>query len=97
MVQKALLVIAGAALAVLGLIGLLLPVMPGLVLLAAAALCFSAVSPRLRRRIEARLHRHPRYRLALRRWRAGRGLTPWPRLQLAFWLAVRSVLPRAGR
>lgn len=96
MVRKLLLLGAGLGLLVLGLIGLLVPVLPGVLLLAAAAGCFSLASRRFRVRLEHRLQRHPRYRLALRQWRAARGLSFGQRLRLGFWLTLGSLLP-AGR
>lgn len=83
----------GAVLALLGLIGLVLPVVPGLLLLVAAALCFSAVSPRLHGAVHARVRRHPRLRLLHWRWQAGRHLPPGRRLALAFWLGLAVLLP----
>jgi uncharacterized membrane protein YbaN (DUF454 family) len=93
MLRRLMLLIAGVGLTVLGLIGLVLPVMPGLLLLIAAAGCFSLVSPRFRAGVERRLDGHPRYRGALRRWRTSRDLPMWARLRLAFWLTLRSVMP----
>jgi uncharacterized membrane protein YbaN (DUF454 family) len=93
MLRKALLMIAGAILTVLGLVGLVLPIIPGLLLLAGAAACFSLASRDFAIALERRMQRHPRYRRTLRRWHASAGLPAWQRLQLAFWLAVRSTLP----
>lgn len=94
--RKLALLTAGLMLAMLGIIGLVLPVMPGLVLLAAAAGCFSLASRRFRTRLEHRLHRHPRYRQALRRWQAGSSLPLWRRLQLAFWLSLATMTASLG-
>lgn len=93
MIRKLLLLVAGLLLAVLGVIGLLLPVLPGVLLLAAAAVCLSLASKRLRHRIEGRLDRDPRYRRAVRRWQAGAHLPWWRRAQLACLLAMSSVMP----
>ena len=49
----------------LGIIGLILPLMPGTVFLIAAAWCFSQSSPRF----EAWLVGHPRFGPHVRRWR----------------------------
>lgn len=97
MLNKVLLSIAAAVLALLGLVGLVLPVLPGILLLAAAAGCLSLASPRFQAHLQRRLHAHPRYRAALRRWRAGAGLRGWQRIRLAFWLALASVAPRRTR
>lgn len=97
MIRKLVLLVAGLALLLLGLVGLVLPVLPGVLLLAAAALCFSMASRRLRTRLEARLQHSPRYRMALRRWQAADSLPPWRRAQLGFWLMVASILPARAR
>jgi uncharacterized protein len=97
MVRKLILTATGLALTVLGLIGLVLPVVPGILLLGGAAVCFSMVSPRFHGAIETRMRRHPRLRLAQLRWRAGRGLSRARRTALAFWLAVGSLLPTGRR
>ena len=97
MLRKLFLLLAGVVLMLLGLVGLVLPLMPGVLLLVGAAVCFSLVSPRFRGNMESRLSSHPRYRRALRRWRRSQGLAPWPRLQLAFWLTLRSLLPEPRR
>lgn len=97
MLRKLVLFSAGAALTLLGLIGLVLPVLPGLLLLAAAAGCFSLASPRFRAALEQRLHGHPRYRRALSSWRSTRHLPLRSRLSLAFWLMLRSLTPEPRR
>lgn len=97
MLRKLFLLMAGSALTVLGLVGLVLPVMPGLLLLAAAAGCFSLASPRFRVGLERRLGRSPRCRRALLGWRTGRGLPVWHRVQLVFWLTLRGLMPDQRR
>lgn len=93
MIRKVLLVLLGLVLTVAGVAGLILPVVPGLLLLVAAAGCFSLASHRFRRTLDDRLRHNRRYQAAVRRWRAADGLPAWRRLQLAFWLTVQSVLP----
>ena len=97
MLKSILLSAAAFLLLVLGLIGLVIPVLPGVLLLIAAALCASAVSPAVR----DRLHRHPAMRRAHRRWHASEGLHLGDRVKLAFWLsadAMADVMPgRRGR
>jgi len=88
MFRKALLICLGCALTVLGLIGLLVPVLPGVLFLALAAICFSAVSARF----QARLERHPTWRGWRGRWREGRGLPILRRIQLAFWLTAQAAM-----
>lgn len=97
MIRKLLLVLCGATLALLGVIGLVLPVLPGVLLLAAAVGCFCLASRRIQRHVHRRLDGHPRYRRALRRWQTGSALGPWQRLRLGFWLTLSSVLPPDGR
>ncbi len=99
MLRKALALAAGLALTLAGLVGLVIPVLPGLVFLAAAAACFSMASRRFRAALEGHLARHPRHRRAVERWRRGQRLPIGARLRLGFWLALGSLLPerRAGR
>ena len=88
MLQRAFYLTLGSCLTVLGLIGLVLPVIPGVLFLVLAVLCFSAASPRLQRRLE----RHPTYRGWQTRWHASSGLPFYRRWQLAFWLWADATL-----
>ena len=88
MLKRALLIAAGFGLLGLGLIGLLIPVLPGVLFLVLAVLCFSATSPRL----QARMERHPAWRGWRLRWRQSRGLPVLRRLQLAFWLTAEATM-----
>lgn len=97
MVRKLLAMVVGLTLTVLGLIGLVLPVLPGVLLLMGAAACFSLASRRFRTGLERRLNSHPRYRSALRRWHGARTLPAWHRARLAFWLALGSLVPEQRR
>ena len=54
---------------VLGVIGLLIPVMPQILFFALALFFLSLVSPTVRRRVRRFLHEHPRLAHAYRRWR----------------------------
>ncbi len=56
----------GCVMVALGVIGLVLPLMPGAVFLIVAAWCFARSSPRL----EAWLLNHPRFGKTLRDWRS---------------------------
>ena len=84
---------------VLGVVGLLLPILPGIPLLLAAALLFTANSPALRRR----LLQSPRLAAHFRRWgrftatRDGDGFTVWQRCKLQLLAAVRWLLPKGDR
>lgn len=76
--------LAAVGLLILGLIGLVIPVLPGVLLLFAAAFCASAASPAIRERLQ----RNPGMRRAHRHWLASRGLALPQRLKLAFWLGA---------
>jgi uncharacterized membrane protein YbaN (DUF454 family) len=86
MIKRAILMCLGAFLLVLGLIGLVIPILPGVLFLVLAAVCFSATSPKF----QARLERHPAWRGWRLRWRESRGLPLIRRIQLAFWLTAEA-------
>ncbi len=54
---------------ILGVIGLLIPVMPQILFFALALLFLSLVSPTIRRRVRRFLHDHPKLAHAYKRWR----------------------------
>ncbi|MGE5275548.1 MAG: DUF454 family protein [Acidobacteriota bacterium] len=54
---------------ILGVIGILIPVMPQVPFFVMSLLFFSLVFPPVRRRIWRFMHRHPRIAHAYRRWR----------------------------
>lgn len=81
MLKRAVTFFAGVILLVLGLAGLVLPIIPGLLLLLLAAACFASVSPRLQRQLE----RNHTWREFQVRWRRGRHLPAFDRLKLMFW------------
>ena len=87
------LMVGGCALTVLGVIGLVIPVLPGVLFLAGAVVCFSMVSVGFRDNVGIHLFRHPRYRLARRRWNAGAGLPLWERFKLTFWTSLAALTP----
>ncbi len=68
----------GWVMVALGVIGLVMPLMPGVVFLVAAAACFARCSPRL----EAWLFDHPTFGKPLRDWRAA-GAIPRPAKAMA--------------
>jgi len=96
MLKSILLYVTAVGLLVLGLIGLVIPVIPGVLLLIGAAFCASAASPRVRER----LHRIPTMRRVHRRWHASEGLGIIDRLKLALRLGadtMASSIPGTGR
>ena len=96
LLQHLLIGAAGILLTLLGVVGLLVPVMPGLVFLAGAVLCFSLVSPAFKARVGVHLFKQPGYRLARRRWNAGLGLPLTERASRAAWAGL-AVLTRGSR
>lgn len=86
MIKRALLIFLGSGFVVLGLIGLVIPILPGVLFLAMAAVCFTATSARF----QARLKRHPTWRGWQLRWRESRGLPLLRRFQLLFWLTAEA-------
>jgi len=77
----------------LGLVGLLLPLLPGVFFLLAAVICLSLASPSL----AERWNRHPALARWHRRWRASAGLPGWQRGRLAFWLTADAALETLRR
>ena len=77
----------------LGLVGLLIPILPGVLFLVAAAVCISAASPRVRRQLDA----NPQVRRWRRHWEAGEGLSLLKRSQLAFWLSADTAVKTVRR
>jgi uncharacterized protein len=85
----------------LGVIGIVMPLMPGVVFLIVAAWCFARSSPRL----EAWLLEHPTFGKSLRDWRAA-GAIPRPAKAMAcggmavgfavFWYSASPSLPLAA-
>ena len=86
MIKRAALTLLGSALVLLGLIGLVVPILPGFLFLALAAVCFSALSPGFQRRLD----RHPAWRGWRLRWRQSRGLPLLRRFQLGFWMTAEA-------
>ena len=68
---RPLLIAAGWILTVIGIVGVILPVMPGTIFLILAAWCFSKSSPRF----EAWLLNHPRLGPHVVRWRETRSIS----------------------
>lgn len=86
----ALVVIVGFVL--LGIIGLILPIIPGVLFLFLAALLLTRVS----RRASAYAHSQPWFRKHLQSWRASAGLSWGQRARLSFWVAAKAVVQGVG-
>jgi len=86
MIKITLLYLLACLFLVLGLIGLVIPVLPGVLFLVGAAVCVSCASPRAHRTFS----RSAAYRHWRRRWDAGAGLGTFDRARLAFWLSVEA-------
>lgn len=54
---------------ILGVIGILIPVMPQVIFFVMSLLFLSLVSPKVRRAVRSFLHRHPKVANAYKRWR----------------------------
>ena len=79
MVKKSLLTLGACIALAIGLLGLLIPIIPGLLFLLLAAALLCGASDRLRRRCET----HPRLRPYLLRFYATESLGPLERLRAA--------------
>ena len=72
----------------LGLVGLILPIIPGILFLFLAALLLAKVSSRF----DAMLNRNKDMRYWRRRWTTSNSLPLAQRLKLSFWVAARAVV-----
>ena len=82
--------IAGVAFLLLGLVGLVLPILPGFLFLFAAAACFAFASPRAKQSFG----KHPRMSRFLNRVDAGTHLDLTSRIKLAFWASLEAINPQ---
>jgi uncharacterized membrane protein YbaN (DUF454 family) len=85
--KKLVFVTLGVGLAVLSVIGLAVPILPGIVFLLLAALCFATLSLR----VHGFLSRHPRFARFFRRVEQGRGLGLTNRIKLTFWASLEAL------
>lgn len=86
----ALVMIAGFVM--LGIIGLILPVIPGVLFLFLAALLLTRVS----RRASSYAHNQPWFRKHLYSWQASAGLSWGQRARLSFWVVTKVVVHGIG-
>ncbi len=93
MLKRALLISLGTLFLFFGIIGLFIPVLPGIVLLIAAAACFSSVSPTFNRWVK----QNRRVRYWQSRWQNSAELPFYKRVQLAFWLGIDSIVDPSKR
>ncbi len=82
--------VTGVLTASIGVLGLLIPVIPGVLFLLIAALCFATLSPGLRQKMQ----RNPRLKRLLLRLDAGHGLQLTTRCKLMFWAILEAANPR---
>jgi uncharacterized protein len=88
MLKRLVLALTGLVLTCLGLVGLMLPFLPGVFFLALALLCFAGASPTVNRRFTA----HPRVKRWRAQWHARARLPQLDRARLTFWLALSIAL-----
>jgi len=88
MIKRVLLLTAACLFAVLGVIGLLIPVLPGVLFLLLAAICVSLASDR----VHQKMNHSPVYRRWRRGWDASEGLSAFNRMKLAFWLSMEATV-----
>lgn len=93
MMKQMLLYLLAAVFAAIGVVGLLIPVIPGILFLLLAAGCVSLASDRVHQKFSS----HRGYRRWRERWDAGAGLSPFNRTKLAFWLTIDSAFAATRR
>lgn len=90
--KTAFLTVLGICLAIVGVIGLVVPILPGILFLGLAAICFSADSPAVRRRLE----NHPRVVALRERFVDADGVSYVERAKLRLLLFADSIIGRRG-
>ena len=93
MLKRLLLYVLAAGLLVLGLVGLVIPVIPGILFLLLAAVCLSSASPRLAEKFQRNRH----WRRYQRHWRHSEGMSLFQRVRLAFWWTARALIDGVQR
>ena len=83
---------------IIGLLGILIPILPGLPFLVAAALLFTANSPALRQRLRQSLRSRPSFRRIDNMLKpAADGLTVFERCKLRVLRGIQTLLPKPRR
>ncbi len=93
MLKRFILYILAAGFLVLGLVGLVIPIIPGVLFLLLAALCASSASPLIAEKFQRNRH----WRRYQRHWQHSEGMTVFQRSRLAFWLTARALVEGARR
>lgn len=93
MLKRFLLYVLAAGFLVLGLIGLVIPVLPGVLFLLLAAVCVSGASPRIARKFQSNRH----WRRYQRHWQHSEGMSLFQRSRLALWLSARALVDSVQR
>ncbi|NOX50603.1 MAG: DUF454 family protein [Gammaproteobacteria bacterium] len=81
------LALLGCLLLALGIVGVIVPILPGLLFLLLALVCFGTLFPTLRNN----LSRHPRFKRYFQRLDAGAHYDALTRCKLAFWAALEAI------
>lgn len=89
---KAIALVLIAGFIIIGIIGLILPIIPGVLFLFLAALLLTRVS----RRASTWAHNQPWFRTHLHSWQASSGLSWGQRARLSFWVAAKAVVQGIG-
>ncbi len=93
MLKRLLLICLGTFFLVFGIIGLFIPVLPGILLLIGAAACFSSVSSPFNRW----LRQNRRVQHWQSRWQSSAELPMLKRIQLVFWMSAESIVDPSKR
>ncbi len=90
--RKILALVLGGAFLILGIIGLFIPILPGILFLLLALLCFAETSERLRARLAQWYQSHRSNKLAGRNY----GLSRMQRIELSAWRAAARAMEFMG-
>ena len=85
---KALCIMLIVCFVIIGLVGLILPIIPGFLFLFLAAILLARISGRF----NYLLHNHSTSKRWMKHWHSTKALSNMQRLKLSFWVAARSVV-----